>query len=282
MPLRRSKDPTRTGATRKRLLKEVERRIKRLSALVTESVKNIVPAISANEAIQAEEVLHQTEAETVDYFSDWLEIVLVALILGGTRRPTTLDGYRTHYLFGDVYKELVRAGTSARSRLRKGAASGVSLVAASIFEEKSLLFFNRQYDALEGIAGALKSQLTGILSDGLLKGLSAEDITALMLDRIKKTGEARVSLLAKTSTVYASQLAQVIEGLIYEQETGQEVVYLWKTALDERVRITHQLREAKYYTLAKVLALIGEPNCRCAVTVIRKASLKQGTPIESL
>ncbi|MDA7999854.1 MAG: phage head morphogenesis protein [Alphaproteobacteria bacterium] len=49
---------------------------------------------------------------------------------------------------------------------------------------------------------------------------------------------------------------------------GEAVMVRWKTTFDGRARDTHIARHNKIYTIDQASALIGEPNCRCAVVPV--------------
>ena len=84
-------------------------------------------------------------------------------------------------------------------------------------------------------------------------------------DRVDHIGMTRAKLLARTEVVYASNAAALNEFQAAERTIGKKILAQWWTALDERVRDTHRIRQARIYNFKTAETLLGEPNCRCSL-----------------
>ena len=97
--------------------------------------------------------------------------------------------------------------------------------------------------------------------------------------RVDKIGISRSRLIARTEIINAHKLGKIMEGQALQELLGEEIVYRWKTSGDTVVRPEHVGRNLKYYSFTRVLQLIGEPNCRCAVTVVPNSRVPEGAVI---
>jgi len=127
------------------------------------------------------------------------------------------------------------------------------------------LIYTRDFVALQGITNEMSKQIARVLTDGIEQGFGAAKLAKLINDRVDKIGVTRSRLMARTETVRAYNVAKINESVILSAETGVDIMQEWVTSGDERVRNTHAHRNGVIYTDEQARALIGEPNCRCAL-----------------
>jgi SPP1 gp7 family putative phage head morphogenesis protein len=111
----------------------------------------------------------------------------------------------------------------------------------------------------------MDQQISRVLTKGLAEGLNPRDIGKNIADRVDKIGRTRGVLIARTETINIHQNAALNEYYSIEKSTGEVVLAQWRATLDSRVRDTHLARNLVVYTKEEAYALLGEPNCRCAI-----------------
>jgi len=139
------------------------------------------------------------------------------------------------------------------------------------------LLYTRSFEDLEGITRDMDEKISRTLTIGLANGQNPLDLADDLVDAVTGRGPAqgiaregmsaiaRAELLARTEMIFANQSGSVNLTLEAGRLLGEEVFVEWVTALDTRVRDTHRDRHGQVFTASGVQALLGEPNCRCAV-----------------
>lgn len=131
--------------------------------------------------------------------------------------------------------------------------------------DRLALAYTRVFDELKGVTSAMDQQISRVLTNGLAQGLNPRQIGDLIADRVEKIGGTRGRLIARTETINVHQQAALNEYYASEQATGEVFLVEWNATLDSRTRDTHMERHERVYTKEEAYALIGEPNCRCAL-----------------
>lgn len=197
-------------------------------------------------------------------FALWIDELIAAELL----QPTI--PLEQKWLVSKLAVAYSGGATTARNKAAKFASKlGVELPSNSPFlnrnhVDRSRLIYERNFNSFKGLTDSMKGELRRTLSDGVIKGKSPYDIGRDLDARIK-VGRARSNRLARTEIINAHQEASLKETEILEAELGVEFDMEWSTTKDGRQRDSHEHRDGKIYTKDQVRALIGEPNCRCAV-----------------
>lgn len=131
------------------------------------------------------------------------------------------------------------------------------------------LAFTRVFNELKGVTATMDGQISRVLANGLARGESPYKIARDINDRVDKIGITRARLIARTETTFVHNSAGLNEFERAEAVLGEEVFVQWWSALDVRVRPSHDKghggRHGRIYTRAEGMTLIGDPNCRCAL-----------------
>ena len=263
-------DPTRTLTLRNRAVGEINRRWGEIQKLVTQSiVKNKVFLDNATPLTKDSFVFLRTP-QKLDRFDAWLELTMRELILSGAVDPRSIE---MNWLVEYIREAYIRGAKKANNEMASIVGRNQIPIRPDVFNvafhiEKTALLFSRDFTQLKGITDVVSQQLNYHLSEGLLQGQNPRKIAKTLNERIDKIGISRSRLLARTEIINAHNLGSINEGLLLSETLGEEVVYLWITAGDIRVRDGHITRNNKYYSYEKVAQLIGEPNCRCATTPV--------------
>ena len=205
-----------------------------------------------------------SDAEKLVAFRAWLGEQVRADILTETRG-------RDHWLLLHIARGYSRGAQAARRKLGERFLESLGYAVGSYnpFNNPRLLgsaeaVFARAFEQLEGITQAMSQQMSRVLSDGLLEGLGAKELSRRLRDRISAIGKTRSELLARTEIIRAHSIGQIAEMDTLGEAIGSEFKYEWVTGLDGRVRPRHQAWHGRVFTREEVLARIGEPNCRCS------------------
>ena len=278
-------DPTRTLTLRKRAIAQVDRRFNRIKKAVTESI--VGNDILGNaEAAPKRRFVFLRDPDKLDEFNAWLEeqirleILDEKLAAAAILLNPELKDKRNNWLnvfIGAGYVSGIKAArqsfykssaTRGRSYVAKGDLPKETIFANPAHTERAEFIYTRVYAGLKGVSQTMANQMSRVLADGIIRGDSPNEIARKLNDRVDKIGRTRARLIARTEIINAHQSASIIEGQELANLLGEEVLYQWHTSLDGRERPSHRARHRKKYTKRKVETLIGEPNCRCAVSPI--------------
>jgi len=206
----------------------------------------------------------QRSPETIPDFESWLQEQIDYEIL----QPTIpIDQKWLASRIGAAYS---KGAASARNSARPAARRlGRELPDSSPFLnrahiDRSSLIFTRNFNGLEGISDAMKSEMRRVITDGVLRGHAPREIARNLEQRIN-VGRARANRIVRTEIIQAHQEASLIETAILEAELGIEFQMQWLTTKDGRQRDSHTTRDGKLYSKEEANSLLGEPNCRCAI-----------------
>lgn len=276
---RRDKDPTKTRAIRERFIREVEVRFNEVilavqKKLVDENYLQPIPEKEENAPLfvmAARKYTYEQAPAKIDSFGDWLDQLVKDKVLS-TYRAGGLVGYG-HVNWTDVFiQSAYQQGIAdARADLASAGAQlpDMGPVYAAMnrpfHADRAALLYIRAFNDMKGVTEAMKSQMSHELALGMAEGRSPYDIAYKLRDRVEKIGITRGRLIARTEVVRAHNQAALNEYDALEGIVGEEIKVQWWTALDERVRSTHQARHSKVYKRETAMGLIGEPNCRCAL-----------------
>lgn len=145
--------------------------------------------------------------------------------------------------------------------------------------ERLALLYQRTYADLTGITESMNTAINRVLTRGMALGISPEEMARQLNDVIEHTtgaplppnhpkgmrGIERARLLARTETVETYNRAALAEYEQAEVVLARRIMVEWETAGDERVRLVHENRSGRVFTMEVASTLIGDPNCRCTL-----------------
>ena len=279
----RDKDPSLSRPLYNRWIKGIDKQYNSLKEAITEYAvtENRLGAVEATTSRDIDitalvepkkKYIYSDSAARVEDFTRWLDQQVADGILASSRTVEGIVGYGNQ-LWSDVfiYSAYQQGIQQARTDLKN---SGIELPdlgpAAVAFNRpfhanRVALLYTRSFNGMRGVTEAMKSQMAAVLATGIAEGRSPYDIAYKLRDRVDKIGITRSRLIARTETVRAHNEGSLNEYEALEGIVGEPIMVQWWTALDERVRATHQERHGRVYTLERARELVGEPNCRCAL-----------------
>lgn len=284
-----AKDPTKTVGVRKRWMTQFNKRFTqlkgRINRLLIKGVEGNIPVPQINEQ---QLVINQFEFESnpqsVARFMAWLQLQVNDLLF--TNDATPADIWQNKFIDQSYLRgikltqaELRKSGITAveLQQLQAATIVGVQAVPLGIatsvigLDLKTIhldairLLYTREFAALRGITDTMSGQIARVMVEGVEQGFGVRQIAKNINDRVDKIGLTRSKLLARTETARAYNIGTVNEFKDVASQLGVETQFEWITAGDGRVRPTHVDRNGKIFSESQALALIGEPNCRCAL-----------------
>lgn len=287
-------DPTQTQTLRNAFVAAMRKRFRALRGLIRLAVvEQDVLALSGknNLMVQAAGLPgnrafdFSTSQMKVQGFMTWLRNQMDNGILEvGTLRQagSSIDQAWTDLYVRDSYQRGVQR---ARYELRKAGfptpsldeTGGISTSMSTPFHmDRVGVMYSRVFEELKGITAAMDSQISRVLSQGLIDGDNPRVLARKLNGVIKGGGlgitdsigrfipaERRAEILARTEVIRAHH-----QGMIQEYKNwgleGVRVKAEWSTAMDDRVCSICAGMEGNVYTLEEVSNMIpAHPQCRC-------------------
>jgi SPP1 gp7 family putative phage head morphogenesis protein len=223
----------------------------------------------------------QTAAK-LDAFMRWLEETMAEVILDVSPSPTSVITeipWTNEFIEQGYLKGVDRAGLE----LAKAGALGpfiepglVGSIGGTIHVDRLALLFTRTFEGLKGITPAISSELSRILSQGMIEGKNPNVIAREINKSIDTIKIKRARVLARTEVIRAHHLANVNE---FERAGIVEVEVLaeWVTAGDGRVCLICQGLEGTIWKLEDIRgALPAHAQCRCVIVpIVQEPSLRR-------
>ncbi len=259
-------DPTKTLVIRQRAAREIDRRFSKLRRFVRDS---IFVGKLINNVVSPRQYEFIRDQDKVAEFNRWFQIEIDREILGiaeGTIEP------KDHWLNVHVGQGYERGAKKARIIAERGIKSLVGIPDYHPFAnpahlERGELIFARVFNDMKGLTDTMKGQMSRVLSNGIINGENPRVVAKAMVERIDSVGIVRAKLIARTEIVESHNQAHILEGNLIAKETGVKEQYKWIASLDSRVRDKHADWHDKVYSASEVSNMIGEPNCRCSVSL---------------
>jgi SPP1 gp7 family putative phage head morphogenesis protein len=261
-------DPSRTATAQRRFQGDMVRRFKAVN-------KKIVELIVTNDSlglvqnIQAEFWQFESNPDKVKKYRRWLQTqidndILSVNIVG--------DPWTAPYIESNYRKGITRAYTDSKREFSKEHPEAFYATRQQYLEtsfsspvsaNKVELLYNRAFTDLEGVTGAMDSQLSGLLANGLAEGRSPAYIARQMSKQIRTLTNTRAKVIARTEMMHAFAEGQLDT---FEKLGVDELVVMaeWSTAGDDRVCPLCEPLEATIMTVEEARGMIPRhPNCRC-------------------
>ena len=255
-------EPSRTLTLRNQAVRDVNKHFDLIKSRIRQYLK-------ANPTIVSLEggILFGTLEERLEVFKGWLAGVVSTDIFDNQELTTFINAY----VQLSYRKSVLLVRTETNLQLRRAGLDvrlpqGTDFISGVAARARATIIYGRSYRQLRGITDAMETQIARVLSDGILAGRGITDIGRALIGRVNKIGRTRAHLMARTEIVYAHNFASINEGEHLQGLVDEPVKYRWRTSLDGRERPSHRARNGRIYTLKEVRRLIGEPNCRCAVS----------------
>lgn len=296
----RSADPTGTLSLRTRWVNDWNRRISALQKAIKEKVVtqdffelNLKPnpfQIQASDPVTRGKVggwTYRWKPEKVSEFMGWLKGMEERSLLEIVNRVDTLrpegEPWSNQYIRSAYQRGLSYALDNIRQRSAelarnlglddadlppsfRSTGGAISVLMNQPFHADRLaLAYTRTFEELKGVTAVMDQQISRTLAEGLAQGLNPRQIGDKIADRVEKIGGTRGRLIARTEVINVHQQAALNEYYATENATGEVVLIEWNATMDSRTRDTHAERHGRVYTKEEAYALIGEPNCRCAL-----------------
>lgn len=287
-------DPTRTTALRTAFVRDMRRRYVALIKVIREAV---VDQDCFGLSVQTNQELtppyHRAfdfpnDGDKVTAFIAWLKNQedkgLLATILYPLLGIAAGDPWTNIYVT-DAYKrgvmraraELIKQGYPVPSIEASG---GIDVVLQGTAHANTLgVMHTRAFQELVQTTAAMDSQISRVLSQGLLDGLDVRTLARKLIATINGKGigdlgitdtlgrfipaARRAEMIARTEIIRAHHLANIAEYKTWEVE-GVKVMAEFSTAGDDRVCTECAGMHGNVYTLKEVEYMIPvHPNCRC-------------------
>lgn len=302
-------DPTRTTALRNMFSSKIrarfeETRVEIKKAIVEQDVLALQPVnnLTANQP-GYRQFDFPTDSRKVEEFMKWIEKLIEQNILTTTTIPQlggAISQRWTDVFILDSYK---RGVIRARQEMRKVNSSipsieqtgGIEVSMSTPFHADRVgLLYIRTYEDLKGITSQMSTQISRVLSQGMIDGDNPRLIARKLNYVISGMGESlgttdtlgrfipakrRAEMLARTEIIRAHHKAMVQEYRNWGI-SGVRVLAEFRTAGDRRVCDRCQSMEGNIYTLDQAENLIPvHPLCRCIIlpfenSFIREAQLR--------
>jgi SPP1 gp7 family putative phage head morphogenesis protein len=292
-----NRDPTRTTTLRAIFVRDMDRRFNELKRVITQSIvvedvfglRDDVTITSLQMTTPGRRAFaFPTNTEKVSAFMDWINRQVGEGILDVrdiTQVGKSINGAWTNKYIFDSYK---RAVIRARTELKKAgfdiptiAESGgiQAVMMAPIHLDRVGLLYTRAFNGLKGITDAMDTQISQVLSEGLIAGegprtiarrlvqtVSGKNRSLELVDSLGRTigAQRRAEILARTETIRAHA-----QGTLQEYQNwgavGVNVKAEFITAGDNRVCQQCSNLEGQTFLIKDAWNIIPvHAQCRCA------------------
>jgi hypothetical protein len=265
-------DPTKSATLRRRFEQDMAARFRKIKGLINENIvmKDVLgiknqnrqgPSILANQ-LQPQQFMFMRDQQKVEAFMRWLNEQVNEGILEIAAAPGAPGGqpWTNTYVRSSYQSGLVQGRQNLRSAgldLAPYDQAGNTVNAAMgmpFHADRLALIYTRTFNQLRGVTDWMSGEMSRQLALGLAEGRGPYDIARRLNNAIELQG----GTLGRnwTKGVRGVDRARLI--------ARTEIVQSLNTA-DERVRSSHAARHGRIYKRRDAQALIGEPNCRCAL-----------------
>lgn len=272
-------DPTRTTGIRLQFIREVRRRFSKLEEDIREFMVE-KDALGLKERtpftlnIQERQFEFTTDTTKLNAFNSWfanqVRDRVFSVPAGSTPsgQPWTAQYVESAYRRGMLNAYLSSHESRLADELGVGSQSQEQFLRDSFGAPERMskvqLLATRSYEALRGVTAQMSSDMSRILSQGMIDGLGPVVIARQMTDRVSSMPLARAETIARTEVIHAHAEGQ----LDAFKDLGVEELGIkaeWSTAGDDRVCPDCQSMEGEVFNVDEAHGLIPlHPNCRCA------------------
>lgn len=253
-------DPSRTKTLRDSFVADMRRRFR----WVAKEVRRVFDTKNHKEVV-LNIYSFATDPQRVDEFREWLN----KKVEDGIYEKVTYNPDGTYNespeVWTDYYiKSAYKKGVSrAYTELKKLGLDVLPSIVLPVAGSEVEMMYTRTFTELKGVTDTMSQQLSRILSEGLIEGLSPKEIANRMVKQIDGLSKGRASTIARTEIIRSHHLANIA---LYEKAgiEGVKIKAEWSTAGDNRVCQTCSSLEGRIYPLDEIRGMIPQhPNCRC-------------------
>lgn len=302
-------DPSKTLPLQNAMVRELNRRFSNIERLIVDAVvKNDVFGLTlqTNAAPPKHAFSFPRSADKVQAFMDWLKQTIdEELVKVGTtpQLGTGVEAAWTNLYIEDSYKrgvqrarvEMKHAGM--QDILTVAESGGIDAVMATPFHADRVgVLYSRTYEELQGVSTQMGSQISRVLSQGMIDGDNPRLLARKMLAVISGAGgdlgltdvlgrfipaRRRAEIIARTEIVRAHHVATIQEYRNWGV-SGISVQAEWVTAGDSRVCSKCAELQGRIYTLDEIESMIpAHPQCRCVAIPTLPEQAQETQPIEA-
>jgi len=261
-------DPTKTLLIRNRASKEIDKRFMPIRKFVRDVIY-VGKLVTNSSLVQPRKYEFLRDQEKIAEFNRDLQLLIDKEILDIADGVIQPKNYWLNIHMGQAYDKGAR---KTRLAVERGIPSltklpGYSPLANPFHVERAELIYTRVFNDMKNVTDTMRGQMSRVLADGMLRGNNPKTVAKEMIGRVDSIGIVRAKLIARTEIVESHNQASILEGSLLSKETGIKEQYIWIGADDGRERPTHIARNNNIYSKEEVLSMIGEPNCRCSVSL---------------
>lgn len=276
-PRRGGYDPTKTTTIRNAMVRDVQRRLNVLKALIRQVVgkedtfglspKPLFNAIDLGAGIKLNATYRfQTDEQKLKAFQEWFAQQVQAGLLGvASPGVDPATPWMTEYVDSAYRRGMVNAyvlttaGTSDAQKefLRQAFAAPEAM-------SKIRFLAMRTYNDMKGVTDDMSNRMNRIMADSIANGLGAEETARNLTEGVDGLPSARSRMVARTDLIAAHSEGQLDS---FERLGVAElgVMAEFATAGDSRVCPQCAPLEGNIYTVAEARGIIPvHPNCRCS------------------
>lgn len=281
---RNKADPTQSSKQVNRLFRDIEHRYyqiklalkKLLDERLTgrERSSNSLLSYIITRSDNQPETLYQVNAGTYIYdmsaaeLADLLERVQAILdeylLDGGSTNLWVLDYIAAEYERG-THKAFTNL--SAQSDYYASQTTMAQLLGSHALQNQIAAAYVSTYSDWKGLSDAARSDLAGIISDAIGRGINPRE-TATLISKRLDVSMSRAKNIAQTEQVGALRKAQWLENDWSRDRLGLNTALLWQSALKATTRSWHRARHGRTYSTEDVEDFYSRDgnryNCYCA------------------
>ena len=282
-------DPTKTSVLRKRFQAQMGKRFRKIKGDIRTSIvvndalglrKTTEPSFSIFTPASPGQFDFPRTDQKIEAFLEWLRDLQDQELLEIIRQPgaigTGIAEPWTNTYVKPAYQKGIQAG---RTSLRNVGIDVPEIDIDRVFNQpvhvdRAGALYTRVFSELKGVTAAMDSEISRILSEGLLIGGSPEQLAKQINGKINSIGLNRARTIARTEIVRAHHLANIQE---FRNAGVNEVTVMaeWSTALDDRVCPECAALEGKIFTLDEIEGMIPlHPNCVTGETLVNAVGIK--------
>jgi len=230
----------------------------------------------------------QTTSQQIKSFRKWLGTQIQLDILTSTAAEADRaywtafieEGYKKGQgrAFVDTRPIILKSGTPAQQAFYEGAKSEFlrSSFGSPVAIEKVQLLAGRVFTELRGVTDAMAQGITRELTEGIARGENPHSIARKMQNEIRRIGQRRATLIARTEITRAHAEGQ-LDAMDKLGVTDVGVAVEWSTAGDDRVCPLCQALGGVVMSIKEARGLLPRHvQCRCAFTPANVGEDKKG------
>lgn len=265
------RDPTRTTTLRRRFEAEAGRRMRAFRRAVrTAVVVRDVLALRANVEIPPNRAFDfPSDTRKVQEFMAWVQQMaedeVLDVRIGTPLRSAAHQAWTATYIQSAYRRGLATASGELSAQ---GAEVAPEWLDAAfhrpVHADRAGMLYIRAFEDLRGVTTAMSTEMSRVLSEGIIEGQGPHTIARRLTDRVDKIGITRAKVLARTEVIRAHAEATLNT---YEEAgvAGVRNRAEFSTSGDERVCPQCAVMEGREFSLQEARGIIPvHPNCRCA------------------